>query len=115
MPKPKEIQYEFWVCYKMAPHYTGNFRVNELVKPGIHGKFDTLKEAQAAEQKCKEFFTQEKVLQRLPDEKGKVKESIKTTVHDNVVTWIDEYRDDGKGLVYVEPEEKETKKKEKAA
>ncbi len=125
MPKPKEIEYEFRVCYKMNPHYTGNWHGD--MRPGVHGKFDTLKEAQVGMEKCKKFFNEEKVLQELPDERGKVQRTVKTTVHDNVIVWIEEYRNgkyyDPDELVYdmpveapaaVKPKKKPKAKKAKA-
>ena len=117
MAKPKEIEYEFRVCYKPAPHYTGNWYGD--MKPGVHAKKTTMKEALAQMEKCKKFFNEEKVLQELPDERGKVQRTIKTTLHDNVVVWIEEYRD-GKYYDPDEPEEAEetvevkVKKKPKA-
>ena len=108
--QPREVVYKFWVRYKQNPHYTGTF--HQGLKPGIHGKFDTMIEAEEGAKKCRKWFNEERVAVMKPDpsQGGKTVEQVVPTMHDNVMTWIEEYRD---GVLYV-PEENKGKK-EKAA
>lgn len=108
--KPKQVVYEFRVCYTGNPEYTGDWHPN-LVE-GIHGKFKNLKIAQEHVERCKKYFTHETIMTRKPDKNdgGKIKDIVKTIVHDNVKVWIETYKD---GILQDDEPEQEAEKKGK--
>ena len=86
---PDEIKYEFKVRYKANPHYAGHWHSG--LKPGLHGTFDTMAEAVTAQAKCRKWFNEENVILAQADDKGVIADDVKTTIHDNVVVWIESY------------------------
>ena len=97
MPLPKEPEVRFQVCYKADPHYAGTF--NAKLAPGVHGTFTTLAEAKEQAGVCRDWFSQEKRLVDKPGPDGVIVPEVVTTQHNNVIIWIDEYKDG----VLVEP------------
>lgn len=90
MPKSIEPKLTWKVCYKAKPEYNGVFNIPEA--PGIHGEFPTLKLAKEGVESCKRWFNlerREKKIQR--DSKVHVEEEVR--FHDNVIVWIEQYKD----------------------
>ena len=86
--KPK-ITFKVW--YKPNPHYDGHHDVCQA--EGLHGSFDTIAKARTGAAACKKWFNDERFFVEKPEVNGKVETELKTVVHDNVVVWIEEYRD----------------------
>lgn len=90
----EEPKVEWHVCYKANPEYKGSFNVPK--KPGCHGKFGEdkggMEGAKAGAEACKKWFNEESHL-TMQVVGGQKVEQIKTTVHDNVIVWIEKYID----------------------
>ncbi len=89
---PPTTRYEFKVWYKQNPHYSGSF--NNNIGSGLHGVFDSISKANEEAAKCKVWFTEERVNDNMKD--GQVQKegapgNITTTVHDNVIVWVEEW------------------------
>jgi len=91
MPLPREPKYEFFVYYKKHPFYRGAF--NADIKAGIHGCFDNIGDAERQAENCERWF---KVQKEAVQIEGKSRPDIKETIHDNVVVWIEAYKDGAK-------------------
>lgn len=87
-----EVKVQFKVFYKPSPHFEGTY--NRIKVAGLHGTFDTLADAKEAVEKCRAWFQTEKVC--LNPQAPRDKQEFKTTIHDNVVVWYEEFHDGAK-------------------
>ena len=112
----------FCVKYKLNPDYDGDYQFDKLTNldnpgeevVGVHGNFRNLRLAQEAKIKCKDWFNQEKHAVEKVTREGKVQTEVRTTLHDNVVVWLERYVDGHLDLEWQECDEKQSKKKELA-
>lgn len=78
------------VCYKAKPEYQGSFNIPEA--PGIHGEFPTLNLAKEGAEACKRWFNQERREKKVQRD-SKVYSEEEIRYHDNVIVWIEQYKD----------------------
>jgi hypothetical protein len=112
---------EFVVKYKLNPDYDGEFQVKNLTDQdnpntevvGIHGTFRNLGLALTAKGKCKDWFNKETVPVEKINQQNKVVTESRTTLHDNVIVWIERTVDGFLDTEWVECDEKPNAKKKK--
>ena len=84
------------VLYRPNPAYKGTYLVDKMGKGGIHGTFGPenggLDGANEAAEKCRDWFTQEKIADEHMVNK-QVKVAVKIVKHDNVIVWVETYKD----------------------
>ena len=101
------VEYKVW--YKLNPAYKGSFQVEKMGKPfinsrgeqeypiGLHGTFGPsaggFERAQQEVAKCKAWFNEEKKAIEREGPGGKAVVEVRTTIHDNVIVWIEKYID----------------------
>ena len=86
-----EPKIEFKVYYRPNPEYEGEYNVPS--KSGLHGTFDNIRAARAAVEKCRAWFGEEKIVTLGREINGKREEIVRTVKHDNVIVWIEKYKD----------------------
>jgi len=92
----KTVEYKVW--YKLNPEYKGTFQVDKIgPKTGLHGTFGAsaggFDRAQQEIQKCKAWFNEEKKAIEREGPGGKAVVEVRTTIHDNVIVWMETYID----------------------
>ena len=102
----------FKVCYRLNPNYEGQFQIDKIGKGGVHGEFGPshggLHRAKMEAENCKKWFNEEKHAFERMGASGKPVVEVRTTIHDNVIVWIEKYKDG-----YLEEEKCVEKEKEK--
>lgn len=104
------------VFYRPNPAYKGSYLRDKIGKGGIHGTFGPenggLEQAEVAVEKCKAWFNEERIRierqrEKRKGEKGGMDVEIKVIPHDNVIVWIETYKDGFKVIPNVEEPKKE--------
>lgn len=85
------VKVEFLVKYKKNPHYTGAF--NADLKPGLHGTFDNLADAEKQRDRCRRWLNEEHSLTSRENDSGVIVDMPTVKTHDVAVVWIEEYHD----------------------
>jgi hypothetical protein len=109
---------EFSVKYKLNPDYDGDYQYDKLTDAnnpdeevvGLYGKFRNLPLAMQMKQKCKDWFNKEMHAVERVNREGKVHSEVRTTLHDNVVVWLERYVDGHLDLEWQECDVKSEKK-----
>lgn len=113
----KVISYKVW--YKLNPEYDGTFQVSSMgTEPALHAhvlpSMGGLPRAKQEAQRCKAWFNEEKILlEKQNPATGKVEQTVKTVMHDNVVVWVEKYIDSYPADEEVPWEEERSGKKKK--
>lgn len=89
------ITYKVW--YKLNPEYEGTFQVDKIGPGGLHATIGPqhggLPKAHSEAGRVKAWFNEEKIAVEKSHPNGKKEVSVKTVFHDNVIVWIEKYKD----------------------
>lgn len=94
------VSYKVW--YRPNPEYNGTFQMDKIGNGGLHAHVgpamavpggSTLDRAIQESKVAKSFFNEEKVAVESSDSQGRKKTVIKTNYHDNVIVWVETFKD----------------------
>lgn len=90
------VTYKVW--YKLNPEYDGTFQIDKIgAEAGLHAtvtpSMGGLPNAKERAVRCKAWFNNEQRAVETSNAKGAKKTHVETKFHNNVIVWIEKYKD----------------------